>query len=1237
LTRPPDRHLDGDELDALVRSRTQGVSATGIPEGELRDALRHVESCQDCDRKLKQQQSLQNMIFLRARSGQVAGTSDCSDEMKWAAVAAGVLDESETRERMKHAAQCGHCGPLLKAAVKSLSDETTPEEEAELGKFSSARPEWQEQMARKLKDAVEPRRPRASARSFWKNLFYWPRPAFAAVALVVLIAAVWISVRVTHPPSVEEMLAQAYTERRTIEVRIPGANYAPLLQKRGTSPSSFEKPSILLKAEYQIKEQLNANPENPIALGAKGRAEILEWQYDDAIKSLNHARDLDPSSSSLLCDLATAYIQRADRGSNSASDYGQAIQYLGQVLQQEPDNKVALFNRAIAEERAQFFEEATKDWQKYLQIDSQSGWADEARQRLNNLQEKRIHGLSGLRAEPEPSHAIGILQSHVNHPSQEQSSWPTSLDEEYLDIAVTKWIPAFANIAEKSPQTTEESQELKALELLSRILLSNHHDRWLIDVLDSPRSQRTLSGWAQLAIATHLNAAGEFDEAVRASTRAEKLLSGPAPAAYLRSVWEHAYALQRSQQGGGCIATLSKADHRWELQNYPWLRAQIGLEHAICSAMIGKMRDTQQEVKGAISVAEAAHFETLLLRAYHIMGIQAASQDPVVAWQYFAKGLGVHWMGTYRPFRAYQFYAEMSLTPEARGQWQLARSLMEEAVTHIDRTPNLVMRAVAHQSLAVDAQLAGYPSEALSEFREATQLFSALPQTSSRDNLLFAAEVYQASLLSEQGQTEAALDAINKANKISSHDSQYWIWLNYYEALGEIQLRLGNIKLAENALNAAIYISEAALTNIKNETDRVLWERYTSRAYRALVELEFVDKHDPRAALETWEWYSAAPVRLNNRKTSQSGIDFTALEEKSPLPHPSLVEDAFVQLNHTTVFSVAQMNTGFLAWSFDERGMESARINATPEQVSRQIRRLLRLCSDPTSDVSAIRTSGRQLYDWFFGPFVSRLDPSRTLVFEPDGPLRDAPVAAFVTPQGQFLAETFAIVVSPGLGYSSRLRKSALFSRDDSFLAVAIPQAAAPFEDVRLPYLPDSEREAQEISSRFSQRRVLIGSQASLRAIDANLRDVRIFHFAGHSIKSSTRSGLLLAPASVDSEESRQESFLDSNEFAKMALQNLDLVVLSACATSDVEDEMGAPRGLVQTFFRAGVPEVIATQWDIDSHSTRELMNEFYEGLVSGLPSAQALRSAFKLVRIREHTSHPYYWASFVLFGASRD
>ena len=46
-------------------------------------------------------------------------------------------------------------------------------------------------------------------------------------------------------------------------------------------------------------------------------------------------------------------------------------------------------NRALALQNLYLYEEATADWNAYLEIDSESGWADEARDHLRRLAEKK--------------------------------------------------------------------------------------------------------------------------------------------------------------------------------------------------------------------------------------------------------------------------------------------------------------------------------------------------------------------------------------------------------------------------------------------------------------------------------------------------------------------------------------------------------------------------------------------------------------------------------------------------------------------------------------------------------------------------------------------------------------------------------------------------------------------------------------------------------------------------------
>jgi CHAT domain-containing protein len=112
---------------------------------------------------------------------------------------------------------------------------------------------------------------------------------------------------------------------------------------------------------------------------------------------------------------------------------------------------------------------------------------------------------------------------------------------------------------------------------------------------------------------------------------------------------------------------------------------------------------------------------------------------------------------------------------------------------------------------------------------------------------------------------------------------------------------------------------------------------------------------------------------------------------------------------------------------------------------------------------------------------------------------------------------------------------------------------------------------------------------------------------------------------------------------------NAELVSLSACDTASGQGtRTEGINSLVRGFLYSGAHNVLGTLWKIDSPSTPELMKLFYEGInKNGLTSAEALRRAQEAFLTKDFQlsnkskkpqrwSHPYYWAAFTLFGASR-
>jgi len=75
----------------------------------------------------------------------------------------------------------------------------------------------------------------------------------------------------------------------------------------------------------------------------------------------------------------------------------------------------------------------------------------------------------------------------------------------------------------------------------------------------------------------------------------------------------------------------------------------------------------------------------------------------------------------------------------------------------------------------------------------------------------------------------------------------------------------------------------------------------------------------------------------------------------------------------------------------------------------------------------------------------------------------------------------------------------------------------------------------------------------------------------------------------------------------------------------------------------AGVPSTVVSQWKVESNSTSDLMLAFHRRLrmastpeKSNATKAGALRQAALKVMKNPETSHPFYWAGFVLVGADR-
>ncbi|HYV88917.1 MAG TPA: CHAT domain-containing protein, partial [Candidatus Polarisedimenticolia bacterium] len=325
---------------------------------------------------------------------------------------------------------------------------------------------------------------------------------------------------------------------------------------------------------------------------------------------------------------------------------------------------------------------------------------------------------------------------------------------------------------------------------------------------------------------------------------------------------------------------------------------------------------------------------------------------------------------------------------------------------------------------------------------------------------------------------------------------------------------------------------------------------------------------------------------------------------------------------------------------------------------------------------------GRSLFVSLFGPVAGNLDAVRHLIFEPDGPLLQLPPSVLVTDDAS-VARYKARMAKPnadefdftGTAWLGRNRKTTISVSPRAFLDVraiapsrapkaylglgsnAVPQALPagtdadgcdwPLATWQKPIDADELKLARSLMG-SARADVLTGAGFSDTALlgDAHLADYRILHFATHGLVTAPRPQCPARPALVTSfGTGASDGLLSFREIFDLKL-DADLVILSACdtagmATAAASREAGvrtggnyALDGLVRAFVGAGARSVIASHWPVpdDYNATKKLIG----GLFTGKPGdsiGKLLNDAqVGLMNVRE-TSHPFYWAAFVILG----
>jgi CHAT domain-containing protein len=322
------------------------------------------------------------------------------------------------------------------------------------------------------------------------------------------------------------------------------------------------------------------------------------------------------------------------------------------------------------------------------------------------------------------------------------------------------------------------------------------------------------------------------------------------------------------------------------------------------------------------------------------------------------------------------------------------------------------------------------------------------------------------------------------------------------------------------------------------------------------------------------------------------------------------------------------------------------------------------------------------LFTKLMGPITADLPGIRHLVVEPDGALLQLPVSVLVTERAGIDAYKARLKSAGadefdfrGISWLGRGREISTAVGPRSFLDVravpssharkiylglggnAVPKARPvaavtdscewPLAAWQAPIATDELKRAEQLFG-GNRSELITGaafSDTNLLA-DRQLSDFRVVHFATHGLVTAPRPDCPPRPALLTSfGDGPSDGLLTFKEIFDLKL-DADVVILSACdtaglATVSASREAGvssggnyALDGLVRAFVGAGARSVVASHWPVpdDFGATRRLMGGLLGG-APGVPLATSLAAAQGALMNDAKTSHPFYWAAFIILG----
>ena len=1165
-------------------------------------------------------------------------------------LATGAVQGEEAEELLAHAAGCDACGDVLASSLGTLEGDPSPEEAAAITELA-ARADWQTKLSRELAATKSRKRPPVATPEQWIG-------AVGIAALVLLTAGLFVWQGRVHNP--EHQLALAYEQSRTLELRIPDATYSALTAPDHTrGNSSDNEPASLLDARAHLARELQKSPQNAHWLELQARADVLEEHYDSATDVLDRLLAQGPVTAELLTDAASAYYQRGLITGNEL-DRSTALDYLRRADQLAPTDPVVLFNEAmVMEDRAQMMN-AVEVWNRYITVERDPKWLAEGRRKLSALEEtlNRLKShqsrVDQMLATPQAMNALAEDTKKLASLDEELATY--ELDKLLLKAYLPNGNSRVGSVANDSRQPRgspcSESclSSLKLLKALASSLETRHQDNWLSDLISpNPDSLPALAAdkYTQalrlLGQAIREELTGYAAESTRLAADSRALFQqfeqqpGLSPE-FARAAWvgkeratvEYLLSLQLNVDYIHCRLTGQQFEaqtkaHRGS-DRYPWMAAQARVTQKVCDDTPETRKEGRALALSALRLAEDDNYLLLGSRIQTMLATDSLdSGDDETGEQRVLGSLRRLYAADSPPLRIANTIATLAEIEQMSPLARTNEGAFREAAEWFELGGNNNKAAVARMALGIADLRIGERQQAQIQISAARREGAPGASGSSPGANFTGTELSLASSMLEQGSLAEAAANLDLAAQKLQNNSDTWLLRRYVAVRGQLELEEGHLDRAASMLESSIRSSEGKDVRGGDPETAVEFAELDHDLYAELAATWLAQGRPAAHVLALWERFRLRSRGLPISQCRQGALDCEGPGLTGALAN--LGEDSLLtgQLLLPDRVLVYRADKGGVSWS----------VRLHPRQdVLDTAATLERAVSSPITSMETAEQLGGSLSDALLPSLPRSLKYDGFLILEPDVKLQNLPWPVLPASSGPLglqypLAEMRSIlaVTSP----RPQIDVTGKLEPEGSNRPLVVGASLAADGE---PPLPEALAEARAVGTYLHAPELLLGQQATAARIAEALDSATIFHFAGHAIQTANGAELLLASTSPG----EAKPWMDGSFLRHHPPRVCQLAVLSACATGAREASWNHPlQDIVETLGSLGVPEVVATRWQINSAAAVPFMAAFYKGIAQGDNVALALTSARRVQFGQSSYKKPYYWAAYYVSCTEKD